>query len=37
MDRDKRWERVAKAYDLMVAGQGESFGSAAAAMEAAYA
>lgn len=25
MDRDKRWERVKKAYDLLVKGQGNSF------------
>jgi 2,3-bisphosphoglycerate-independent phosphoglycerate mutase len=28
MDRDNRWERIRKAYDLMVNGQGEKFESA---------
>ena len=28
MDRDKRWERIKKAYDLLVHGKGESFDSA---------
>ena len=37
MDRDQRWERIAKAYGLMVHGRGEAFENAAAAMEAAYA
>ena len=36
MDRDKRWERVAKAYHLMVNGQGETAKSASAALEASY-
>jgi 2,3-bisphosphoglycerate-independent phosphoglycerate mutase len=36
MDRDKRWERVKKAYDLYVHGQGESFDHAQAAIEAHY-
>ncbi|MEC8758296.1 MAG: 2,3-bisphosphoglycerate-independent phosphoglycerate mutase, partial [Bacteroidota bacterium] len=37
MDRDKRWDRIAKAYDLLVRGQGNAFPDAAAAMAAAYA
>jgi len=37
MDRDKRWERVARAYDCLTRGEGDGFGSAAAAIEAAYA
>ena len=37
MDRDKRWERVAKAYHLMVNGTGEKSDSASAALEASYA
>lgn len=37
MDRDKRWERVKIAYDLMVHGKGKSFTSAKAAIEHAYA
>lgn len=37
MDRDKRWERVKKTYDLIVKGEGESFDSASAAVEASYA
>ncbi|MBK9760145.1 MAG: 2,3-bisphosphoglycerate-independent phosphoglycerate mutase [Flavobacteriales bacterium] len=37
MDRDKRWERVKKAYDLLVHGVGERASSASAAMEASYA
>jgi len=36
MDRDKRWERVAKAYHLLVNGQGEVVKSASAALEASY-
>lgn len=36
MDRDKRWERVAKAYQLLVNGQGQSAKSASAALEASY-
>jgi 2,3-bisphosphoglycerate-independent phosphoglycerate mutase len=36
MDRDKRWERVALAYKLLVAGEGEKFDSASAAIKAAY-
>ena len=37
MDRDTRWERVKKAYDLMVHGTGQVFQSASEAIEAAYA
>lgn len=36
MDRDKRWERVKLAYDLLVHGQGEEYASAEAAIEASY-
>jgi 2,3-bisphosphoglycerate-independent phosphoglycerate mutase len=36
MDRDKRWERVAKAYHLMVNGTGEKADSASAALAASY-
>ena len=37
MDRDNRWERVKKAYDLLVNGHGDSFSSAEDAMKASYA
>jgi len=37
MDRDKRWERVRKAYDLLLHGTGESFPSAQACLEKNYA
>jgi len=37
MDRDKRWERVRLAYDLLVHGKGEAYASATEAIEAAYA
>ncbi len=37
MDRDNRWPRIQKAYDLLVEGKGERFDSAAAAIEASYA
>lgn len=37
MDRDKRWERVKKAYDLMVHGKGIKGASAQAVLEASYA
>ena len=37
MDRDKRWERVAKGYNVMVNGEGEKFTDPIAAMEASYA
>ena len=36
MDRDKRWERIKKAYDLMVKGVGEKYNSATEAIEASY-
>lgn len=37
MDRDKRWERVQQAYDLMVHGEGEKSEDLAASVEASYA
>jgi 2,3-bisphosphoglycerate-independent phosphoglycerate mutase len=37
MDRDKRWERVTKAYDAIVAGEGPHFADAQAAIADAYA
>ncbi|MFV0386688.1 2,3-bisphosphoglycerate-independent phosphoglycerate mutase [Paracoccus sp. (in: a-proteobacteria)] len=37
MDRDKRWDRVERAYRAMVAGKGEQAASAAAAAASAYA
>jgi 2,3-bisphosphoglycerate-independent phosphoglycerate mutase len=36
MDRDNRWERVKKAYDLMVHGYGQAFSSATDAIETSY-
>lgn len=36
MDRDKRWERVKLAYDLLVHGKGENFANAATGIEASY-
>lgn len=36
MDRDKRWERVKLAYDLLVNGVGEKYSSAAEAIQASY-
>lgn len=36
MDRDKRWERVEKAYDAMVLGSGNVFASAQQAIEQSY-
>ena len=36
MDRDKRWERVQKAYDALVNGVGEKYTSATAAIEDSY-
>ncbi len=36
MDRDKRWERVKKAYDLMVNGEGENFSKASEALKVSY-
>ena len=37
MDRDKRWERVEKAYDAMVDAEGPRFADAQAAVADAYA
>ncbi|MDX2028490.1 MAG: 2,3-bisphosphoglycerate-independent phosphoglycerate mutase [Alphaproteobacteria bacterium] len=37
MDRDKRWERVEKAYELLVEGQGAPSDDSAAAIKASYA
>ncbi len=37
MDRDKRWERVKKAYDLLIRGEGARAANATAAIEASYA
>ncbi|RNC72343.1 MAG: 2,3-bisphosphoglycerate-independent phosphoglycerate mutase [Desulfuromonadales bacterium] len=37
MDRDNRWERVERAYDAIVRGEGTPSASAAAAIEASYA
>ncbi|MEQ9262154.1 MAG: 2,3-bisphosphoglycerate-independent phosphoglycerate mutase [Owenweeksia sp.] len=37
MDRDKRWERVKLAYDLMVHGEGEKFTTASEAVKSSYA
>ncbi len=37
LDRDKRWERVEKAWRLMVLGEGQQASDATAAIEAAYA
>jgi 2,3-bisphosphoglycerate-independent phosphoglycerate mutase len=36
MDRDKRWDRVAKAYDLIVRGKGQTFASAEDAVVSSY-
>jgi len=36
MDRDKRWDRVKAAYDLITAGVGEKFTDPVAAMQASY-
>lgn len=36
MDRDKRWERIKLAYDLLVKGEGEKSGSATEAIQASY-
>lgn len=36
MDRDKRWERVKKAYDLLVHGKGEKFEKLSEAMQKSY-
>jgi len=37
MDRDNRWERIKKAYDVMVNGKGQAFSSASEAIAASYA
>jgi 2,3-bisphosphoglycerate-independent phosphoglycerate mutase len=37
MDRDKRWDRVQKAYDTMTAAKGERYATAKAAIDASYA
>jgi 2,3-bisphosphoglycerate-independent phosphoglycerate mutase len=37
MDRDKRWDRVRKAYDLLVNGTGTTYSTAEKAVEASYA
>jgi 2,3-bisphosphoglycerate-independent phosphoglycerate mutase len=37
MDRDKRWERVKKAWSLLVEGKGKSFATTVEAIEASYA
>jgi 2,3-bisphosphoglycerate-independent phosphoglycerate mutase len=37
MDRDKRWERVSQAYDLIISGKGSNFPNPHAAIQAAYA
>ncbi len=36
MDRDHRWERVAQAYELIMAGRGAAFANAQAAIKAGY-
>ena len=36
MDRDKRWDRVERAYRLLVSGEGDRFDSALAALHASY-
>ncbi len=36
MDRDKRWERIRLAYELLTAGKGEPYDSAAEAIQASY-
>ena len=36
MDRDRRWERVARAYDAIVSAEGERYPDGAAAISAAY-
>lgn len=37
MDRDQRWERVVKAYNLLTLGEGDEFASVKEALEASYA
>jgi 2,3-bisphosphoglycerate-independent phosphoglycerate mutase len=36
MDRDNRWERIKKAYDVMVKGEGRAFSTASEAINASY-
>ena len=36
MDRDKRWERIKLAYDMLVKGEGEKFKDSASAIKASY-
>ena len=36
MDRDNRWERIKKAYDLLVHGKGKEFSTASEAIENSY-
>lgn len=36
MDRDKRWERVRKAYDMLVKGEGHKFATASEAIQSSY-
>lgn len=36
MDRDKRWERVSRAYELLVSGHGKASDNALAAMQSSY-
>ena len=36
MDRDKRWERIKLAYDMLVNGEGETFKDSASAIKASY-
>ena len=36
MDRDKRWERIKEAYDLLVNGKGAKFADAASGVQASY-
>lgn len=36
MDRDKRWDRIKEAYDLLVEGKGAAFESAVAGVQASY-
>ena len=36
MDRDKRWERIKLAYDMLIKGEGEKFKDSASAIQASY-
>ncbi len=36
MDRDKRWDRIKLAYDMLVDGNGDKFGSSAEAIQSSY-